>query len=421
MGEGRENGAADCARAQGAAAYNPCVTTESRTDEHTALLVGRLLGEVDTLTDELTAEIMGGELAYGEGAPIDREQLRTAVRDNLSTLLAALQGRPATLEAARAAGRLKAEHGIPLAALLHAYRMAGRFVWDRLLALTTDAESPARLLTVASRIWGAIDDYSGAAAEEYRTTVEVRARRDTTMRSVMLATLLDGRVGTSAGAWEIVRVLNLDRQGPFLVVCAETREGTDPLPGAGGRLGAVGVGSEWLPQVGVLVGLLSLPNERALGTALDGLSDVTLSRVGVSRPFTSPVNASSAWREAQLAVQCLPPDTNGTHLYGSSPIALLAAASPDASAEVARAVFGPLRALPEAERITLLDTLHTWFTSDGSTTRAAERLYCHRNTVLYRLNRIAELTGRRTTDAESSAELYIALQALRLGSGSTPG
>lgn len=397
------------------------MTTESRTDERTVLLIGRLLGEVDRLTDELTAEIMDGELAYGEGAPISREQLRTAVRDNLSTLLTALKGRPTTLDAARAAGRLKAEQGIPLPALLHAYRMAGRYIWDRLLALTTDEESPARLLTVASRIWGAIDDYSGAAAEEYRTTVEVRTRRDATMRSVMLASLLDGRVGTSAGAWEIVRVLKLDRQGPFLVVCAETHEGTEPLPGAGNRLGTLGIGSEWIPQIGVLVGLLALPNEQALGTALGELADLTLSRVGVSRPFTSPVNASTAWREAQLAVQCLPPDTNGTHLYGSSPIALLAAASPDASAEVARAVFGPLRALPEAERITLLDTLHAWFTSDGSTTRAAERLHCHRNTVLYRLNRIAELTGRRTTDAESSAELYIALQAMRLGSGITAG
>ncbi|MGP4049593.1 helix-turn-helix domain-containing protein [Streptomyces sp. 2A115] len=36
--------------------------------------------------------------------------------------------------------------------------------------------------------------------------------------------------------------------------------------------------------------------------------------------------------------------------------------------------------------------------------------------VLYRLNRITELTGRRTTDAASSAELHIALRAARLSS-----
>jgi sugar diacid utilization regulator len=92
------------------------------------------------------------------------------------------------------------------------------------------------------------------------------------------------------------------------------------------------------------------------------------------------------------------------------------AASPDTAAEVIRTVFGSLRTLPEAEQAMLLHTLDTWFTSGGSTTRAAEHLHCHRNTVLYRLNRIAELTGRHTTDAESSAELYIALQAVRLSS-----
>jgi DNA-binding PucR family transcriptional regulator len=120
-------------------------------------------------------------------------------------------------------------------------------------------------------------------------------------------------------------------------------------------------------------------------------------------------------REAQLAVQCLPPGSQGTHVYGSSPIALLAAASPDTAAEVARTVFGPLRALPEPEQAVLLETLNTWFGAGGSTARAAEELHCHRNTVLYRLNRIAELTGRNPADPGCSAQLYIALQALRLG------
>ncbi|MFD4522974.1 PucR family transcriptional regulator [Streptomyces sp. NPDC058470] len=395
------------------------MTTELRTDERIAMLVGRLLGEVDSLTEELTTEIMSGEHSYAESTLLGHDRLRTAVRDNLMTLLTALQGRPTTLDAPRAAGRLKAEQGIPLAALLRAYRMAGRFVWDRLHALSADGENAAQLLLMASDIWVAIDEYSSAAAEAYRTTVEVRARRDTTARSVMLATLLDGRAGTSVDAWEIARVLKLDRQGLFLVVSAETQDGMEPLPSVEARLRVIGIESEWVPQIGVLVGLLALPNEQTITTAVDQLTDVALSRVGVSRPFASPVNASAAWREAQLAVQCLPLGTNGTHIYGSSPIALLTVASPDTAAEVAQAVLGPLRALPEAERIRLLETLHTWFVSGGSTTRAAERLHCHRNTVLYRLNRIAELTGRRTTEAEASAELYIALQAVRLGSGAT--
>ncbi|MER6566233.1 helix-turn-helix domain-containing protein [Streptomyces sp. NPDC001093] len=390
------------------------MTTQLRATDRVVDLAGRLLTEVDRLAEDLTGEILGGEHAYAESTPTGREQLRAMVRDNLSTLFAALQGRPTTLEAPRAAGRLKAAQGIPLAALLHAYRLAGRFVWDRLLATAVDEQSTVQLLHMASDIWAAVDDYSSAAADAYRAAVEEQSRRDTTTRSMMLTTLLDGRAGTSASAWEIARVLDLDRQGPFLVVCAEVHDGAEPLPSVRGRLRAAGIGSEWIQPIGAWVGLLSLPNEQAIAQAVGRLSDIALSRVGVSRAFTSPVKAPTAWRQAQLALQCLPHGTGGTHLYGSAPVSLLAAASPDMAQEVARAVLGPLLALPPREQATLLETLHAWFACGGSTTAAAGRLHCHRNTVLYRLHRIAELTGRRTTDAGSAAELYIALEAVRL-------
>ncbi|MFD4511033.1 PucR family transcriptional regulator [Streptomyces sp. NPDC058464] len=386
-------------------------------DECMAELLDRLLDSVDPLTEELTAEIVDGEHSYAESTQLSHEQLRTAVHDNLRTLLTALRGgAPTDLDAPRAAGRLKAGQGIPLAALLHAYRMAGRFIWDRLLAMALDDDSATQLLHRASDIWAVIDECSSAAAEAYRATIEEQARRDAAARSIMLTTLLDGTAENNSSAWEIVRVLRLDRNGPFQVVYAEINDGSEPLPSAEGRLRALGIGSEWTHQAGALLGLLAVPNGHPAATTRDLLGAIALSRVGISRPFTSPMDASNARREAQLAAQCLPPGTHDTHVYGSSPIALLAAASPDAASEVAHTVLGPLLAQPDAEQSVLLDTLDTWFTTGGSTTRAAELLHCHRNTVLYRLNRITELTGRRTTDAASSAELYIALRAVRLGS-----
>ncbi|WP_146075330.1 CdaR family transcriptional regulator [Streptomyces sp. Ru71] len=388
--------------------------TQLKAGDRVVAQVGRLLSEVDRLAEDLTEEILGGEHAYAESTLLGRDRLRAAVRDNLATLFTALQGRPTTLDAPRAAGRMKAEQGIPLAALLHAYRLAGRFIWDRLLSGAVDEESTAQLLHMASDIWVAVDEYSSAADDAYRAAVEERSRRDAAARGTMLTTLLDGRAGTSASAWEIARVLELDRQGPFLVVCAEVHDRTEPPTAVRARLRAAGIASEWIEHIGAWVGLLSLPNDQAIAGAVEQLSAIDLSRVGVSRAFTSPVDAPAAWRQAQLAVQCLPYGTHGTHLYGSAPVSLLAAASPDTAQEVARAVLGPVLALPPRERDTLLGTLHAWFTAGGSTTQAADRMHCHRNTVLYRLNRVTELTGRPTTDARSSAELYIALEAVRL-------
>jgi hypothetical protein len=380
-------------------------------------LLDQLLGSVHSLTDELTTEILNAEYAYAERTLLSHEQLRTAVHDNLCTLLTALKngGAPTNMDAPRATGRLKAEHGVPLAAVLHAFRLGGRFIWDRLLTMARDEDSATWLLHRASDIWVIVDEYSSAAAEAYHITMEEQARRDASARSVMLTTLLDGNAGNSSSAWEVMRVLRLDRQGPFLVVCAEINDGADPLSAVEGQLRTVGINSEWIHRAGSLLGLLALPNEHMAVAVEERLGGIALSRVGISRSFTSPLDAPNARREAQLAAQCLPPGAPGTHVYGSSPIALLAAASPDVASEVAHTVFGPLLALPAAERAVLLDTLDIWFAVGGSTAQAAEHLHCHRNTVLYRLKRITELTGRRTSDADSSAELYVALQAARLG------
>lgn len=379
-------------------------------------LLDQLLGSVPALADELTTEILNGEHVYAERALLSREQLRTAVYDNLCALLTALRNGSAStdMDAPRATGRLKAEHGVPLAAVLHAFRIGGRFIWDRLLTMALDKDSATWLLRRASDIWMIIDEYSSATAEGYHIAMEEQARRDASARSLMLTTLLDGTAGNSSSAWEIMRVLRLDRTGTYLVVCAEAGDGADPEAAVGSQLWAVGVRSEWIHRAGGLLGLFALPNEHTAAAVEERLGGIALSRVGISRPFTSLMEAPNARRQAQLAMQCLPLGTSGTHVYGSSPIALLAAASPDVATEVAQTVLGPLLTLPAAERAVLLDTLDSWFAVGGSTPQAAEHLHCHRNTVLYRLKRITELTGRRTNDAESAAELYVALRAARL-------
>lgn len=393
------------------------MTTPLSPDRCVNDLLGRLLGSVDSLADDLTAEILDGEHAYAESTLLRPEQLRTAVHDNLCSMLTAVRdgGVAADMDAARAAGRLKARQGVPVAALLHAYRLGGRFIWDRLLATALDDDNRTWLLHKAADIWGVVDECSSAAAEAYRSALDEQAGRDAATRSAMLATLFEGTAANSAGIREIVRVLRLDRRGPFLAVYAEIDDEADPLPSVEAALRASGIDSEWTHLAGSLVGLLSLSNDHMLDVVEERLDGTARARIGVSRPFTSLMDAPQARREARLAAQCLPPGTSGAHVYGSSPVSLLAAAAPDVASEVARTVLGPLLVLPVAERDVLLDTLDVWFATGGSTTHAAEHLHCHRNTVLYRLNRITELTRRRTGSADSAAELYVALKAVRLG------
>jgi purine catabolism regulator len=57
----------------------------------------------------------------------------------------------------------------------------------------------------------------------------------------------------------------------------------------------------------------------------------------------------------------------------------------------------------------LVSTLDAFFAANGSPKEAAERLGVHRNTVLYRLDRIREITGYDLDDATVRLRLQLAL------------
>jgi DNA-binding PucR family transcriptional regulator len=84
------------------------------------------------------------------------------------------------------------------------------------------------------------------------------------------------------------------------------------------------------------------------------------------------------------------------------------------AAELATAVLSGLRDRDPRDEELLLATVEAWFEHGGSGTRAAAALHCHRNTVLNRLARVADLTGRDINDPRGAAELYAAVRALRL-------
>ena len=72
-------------------------------------------------------------------------------------------------------------------------------------------------------------------------------------------------------------------------------------------------------------------------------------------------------------------------------------------------------AVGAAESGVLLGTLEAWVRSNGSATRTAAEVHCHRNTVLNRLRRVEQLTGRRSPADFVPVDLDLALRAWRMG------
>jgi PucR family transcriptional regulator, purine catabolism regulatory protein len=71
--------------------------------------------------------------------------------------------------------------------------------------------------------------------------------------------------------------------------------------------------------------------------------------------------------------------------------------------------LGDLLAYDRQNNADLVSTLDAFFAANGSPKEAAERLGVHRNTVLYRLDRIRDITGYDLDDAGLRLRLQLAL------------
>ena len=74
------------------------------------------------------------------------------------------------------------------------------------------------------------------------------------------------------------------------------------------------------------------------------------------------------------------------------------------------AMLGKLEEYDERNAADLVNTLSAYFASRNSPTEAAERMHLHRNTFLYRLHRIREITGLDLDDPETRLALHLALR-----------
>jgi PucR family transcriptional regulator, purine catabolism regulatory protein len=74
----------------------------------------------------------------------------------------------------------------------------------------------------------------------------------------------------------------------------------------------------------------------------------------------------------------------------------------------------PLVAYDEQYETELVRTLETFLDADGNVAQSAQRLYTHRHTVRYRLERVKELTGLDVASTDGRERLGLGLKAMRV-------
>ena len=361
--------------------------------------VGKLVADIEAELDQLVDAIV---VRIRDEVPdfrrIPGSTLARAVRGNVSRALAALRDLRAPtsdeLERAAAVGRERAEQGLSVDAVLHAYRISISAVWSRFGELARERGANVSSVLAFSEtlwLWGdAVMEVVGQGHREVELQLarEEQQRRDAFVLAVLFGTIDAAELSRESAGYGLdpdreyvaFRARALDGGGPPRRLAAELTTALDH-----DLVGLIAERKPALPGVVVGVGpparLAALPGafaqaSRALQTALAFGQEGTFSLADLSI------------RPAILSDEALGAAFAGRHL---EPLAAL----------------GRLGAELE-------DTLRVWFEQEMRIEETAKALHVHPNTLRHRLRRFEEATGASLRRPADLIELWWALERRQL-------
>jgi sugar diacid utilization regulator len=149
-----------------------------------------------------------------------------------------------------------------------------------------------------------------------------------------------------------------------------------------------------------------------------GLQGYTFA-IGRSRITQDPAELPRAASEALLAANVAEGTAEGAPLAFEQTGAyrLLLSAMSENPSELQR-FYGetvePLVAYDEQYETDLVRTLETFLEADGNVAGTAQRLFTHRHTIYYRLERVRELSGLDVSSSDGREKLSLGLKAMRV-------
>ncbi|MEB3020023.1 PucR family transcriptional regulator [[Mycobacterium] crassicus] len=382
-------------------------------DPHIGRLSTLMLARAPELGAAMADLICSEIAAYRDGTMIAKAEVCDTCVANLTFVFDALAGDSAAdTSVAERTGTSRAVAGVPLPAVMTAYRMGFRYMWEQAVAAArADGIPTESILEAAARVYLAQDTFTEAMSNGYREQVTTRLLEQEEERSALLEALLFNRITDTHNLWDAAHLLRLPTSGPFVVVAAELPEiGKLVLPAIENKLAARDIRSAWRLLSDVQVGIVHLRVAEALGTLVEVLRQAARTRVGISPPFPELVDTGEGLRLARLAVAEKPPADSLVTVFDDTPLAVAAVSAPEAMTRLRSAVLGQVDALPAGERAILFDTFRAWLQADGSANDTASSIFCHPNTVRHRLRRIEELTGRSLSRPRDIAELCLAFE-----------
>lgn len=272
--------------------------------------------------------------------------------------------------------------------------------------------SPRHAVLLAWTAAGALPDstvlrHVAAAIALHQTRQFAERERSLRLGASLLAQLLDQRISVSAARSQLATV-GLGETSLLLAACPADPDQQD-MHMLHHLLEDVEVPHLMLNRPPLIYVLL-----RDEATAVAGLAQAlpAAGTAGISDPVTSPAELPTALREARWALHRAQerrlPVLHHSDDLGDS---VFLPGDREDSRAAARRVLREVLEYDEAHTGHLLDSLRVFLQENRSWQRAATSLHIHKQTLVYRMRRVEELTSRSLSDTGDVADLWLALQA----------
>jgi PucR C-terminal helix-turn-helix domain len=367
-------------------------------------LVIAMEAELDAFVDRIVKRIRA---EIPDFRRLSVETLRRAVRGNVGRALAALRElrppTPAELEGAAAIGRERAEQGLTVDAVLHAYRISVKAVWSRFGELARERGADVTsVLAFSETLWlwaDAVMDIVGAAHREVELQLarEEQQQRDAFVLALLMGTIDVAELRRDGAAY------GLEPEREYLPFRARSA-GSMGAPAPPRRVGLALAGDDGMVTAldHDLIGIASRPPVPISGV---------VAGIGPPARLAALPNAFAvACRALQTALAF-----GQEGVYSLSDLSIRPAILVDdalGDAFVSR-YLEPLAGLGRlgAE---LETTLRAWFDNGMHVDETAGALHVHPNTLRHRLRRFEEATGANLRHPSDLIELWWALERRRL-------
>ncbi|MFC5207535.1 PucR family transcriptional regulator [Pseudonocardia sulfidoxydans] len=297
-------------------------------------------------------------------------------------------------EVSHRVGVRRAEQGVPINEVQAAANRDFQIVWEAMLAAADEHEATV-LLHQAPAVWAVVDDHTQRITEAYRRRSNELDDLSDDRRREWFRRLLKCNGERADVVQNAADVLDLPVDGRFRVVIA-TREHAGRLRDARDALTALRWSFHYQEVEGgdLLVIRSTQEQDKRVLNCLAGI------RCAVAPPAHGLDEVPRATRIASDILAALPEDRDSPGMLEDAWLSVAATQAPLVTQALADRIHRCLENVQDAD--VLLETAQVFCEGDGTVSRAASELFCHRNTVLNRLERLRSLTGfdvRRPRDA----------------------